>query len=222
MTIASHPVLMDRIYRHQRHIYDITRKSYLLGRDDLIDGLYPPANGTVLEVGCGTGRNLIASARRYPAADHFGFDISSEMLRTARSNIDRAGLDGKVRLATGDAVDFDGAAIFGTDCFDRIFMSYSLSMIPPWREAVENALDQLGIGGELHIVDFGQLERLPVVCKRALSAWLSRFHVTPRVELFEWLDAVSHERGLACRSRSLYRGYAWSAVVSRPRAVQTV
>ena len=25
--------LMDRMYRHQRHIYDLTRKFYLLGRD---------------------------------------------------------------------------------------------------------------------------------------------------------------------------------------------
>ena len=29
--------LMDRIYRHQRHVYDVTRKYYLLGRDRLID-----------------------------------------------------------------------------------------------------------------------------------------------------------------------------------------
>ena len=34
---------MDRMYRRQRHIYDLTRKFYLLGRDELIDGLKPPA-----------------------------------------------------------------------------------------------------------------------------------------------------------------------------------
>ena len=28
--------LMDRIYRRQRHIYDASRKFYLLGRDELI------------------------------------------------------------------------------------------------------------------------------------------------------------------------------------------
>ena len=34
--------LMDRIYRHQRHVYDITRKYHLLGRDEdleLLDAL---------------------------------------------------------------------------------------------------------------------------------------------------------------------------------------
>ena len=32
-------VLMARIYRRQRHVYDFTRKYYLLGRDRLIDRL---------------------------------------------------------------------------------------------------------------------------------------------------------------------------------------
>ena len=61
-----HADLMDGIYRHQRHIYDATRKFYLLGRDEMIEGLAVPSGGSVLEIGCGTGRNLIAAARRYP------------------------------------------------------------------------------------------------------------------------------------------------------------
>ncbi len=35
----SHAELMDGVYRYQRHVYDLTRKYYLLGRDRLIDGL---------------------------------------------------------------------------------------------------------------------------------------------------------------------------------------
>ncbi|HSO42957.1 MAG TPA: hypothetical protein VLR47_08995, partial [Rhodospirillales bacterium] len=65
-------VRMDRIYRHQRHLYDATRKYYLLGRDQLIADLAPPEGGTVLEIGCGTGRNLIAAARAYPSASLSG------------------------------------------------------------------------------------------------------------------------------------------------------
>ena len=33
------PTLMDRIYRPQRRIYDLTRKYYLFGRDRLLDGM---------------------------------------------------------------------------------------------------------------------------------------------------------------------------------------
>ena len=65
---------MDAIYAWQRHIYDATRKYFLFGRDQLIATLDVPDGGTVLEVGCGTGRNLIQAARRYPTARLFGLD----------------------------------------------------------------------------------------------------------------------------------------------------
>ena len=87
MTQAA--VLMDRIYRRQRHIYDFTRKYYLLGRDLLIERLAPPAGSRALEIGCGTARNLVCAARVHPDAEFFGIDISQEMLSTAATR--RAG-----------------------------------------------------------------------------------------------------------------------------------
>ena len=83
MDDAQHGQLMNAVYRNQRYIYDITRKYYLLGRDRLIETLAPPQGGRVLEVACGTGRNLVAIGRHYPEARLFGFDISTEMLTTA-------------------------------------------------------------------------------------------------------------------------------------------
>ena len=47
---------MNRMYRRQRHIYDGTRRYYLLGRDQMISRLRPEAGASVLEIGCGTGR----------------------------------------------------------------------------------------------------------------------------------------------------------------------
>jgi S-adenosylmethionine-diacylgycerolhomoserine-N-methlytransferase len=129
--------LMDAVYRNQRHFYDLTRKYYLLGRDRLIDRLELPHGATVLELGCGTGRNLIAAAKRYPDARFFGVDISEHMLETARHNIDRAGLSGRIELRQGDASDPAAADGFAPDAFDRVIYSYTLSMIPVWREALE-------------------------------------------------------------------------------------
>ena len=63
MNDAAAAALMDRIYHRQRRYYDFTRKYYLLGRDRLIEGLAPPPGGRVLEIGCGTARNLVAAAR---------------------------------------------------------------------------------------------------------------------------------------------------------------
>ena len=128
-------VLMDRLYRRQRHFYDLTRKHYLLGRDRLIEGLAPPSGGRVLEIGCGTARNLVAAARAWPEVQFFGIDISAEMLDTARRVVGRAGLAARIELARGDATSFDPAWLFGVPCFSRIFFSYSLSMIPDWRSA---------------------------------------------------------------------------------------
>src|SRR5204862_213321 len=120
---TGHAGHMDAIYRSQRHIYDLTRKYYLLGRDALIDGIAPPPGGSVLEIGCGTGRNLIAAARRWPDARFYGIDISEAMLQTARAKVAKAGLSDRIVLAQGDATAFDAEALFGIATFDRFFPS---------------------------------------------------------------------------------------------------
>lgn len=212
---ASHAELMDGVYRWQRHIYDLTRKYYLLGRDRLIAELDAPAGGTVLELGCGTGRNIILAARRYPEARFFGLDISAEMLETAQAAIARAGLSGRVTLARADATAFDAGALFGQPAFDRVFVSYSLSMIPGWEKTVAEGLAVLAPGGSLHVVDFGQQEGLPRWFRALLRGWLRKFHVEPRASLRDVLESESQRTGATFRFRTLYRGYAWLAKLTR-------
>lgn len=211
----SHAELMDGAYRHQRHVYDLTRKYYLLGRDRMIDGLDVPSGGSVLELGCGTGRNLVQAATTYRNAQFSGLDISAEMLETAAVAIGRRDLSARVGLAQGDASDFDAEALFGRPAFDRVFISYALSMIPEWRRTVAAALDALGEGGSLHIVDFGRQERLPRWFSIALRAWLAKFHVSPRDSLHEVLESECRRTGASLGFNSLYRGYAVHAVVTR-------
>ena len=206
---------MDAVYGFHRHIYDFTRRFYLLGRDRLIRRLVPPPGGSVLEVGCGTARNLIVAARRWPEARFYGFDISDAMLETARKSVARSGLAGKVMLAQGDAGAFDVQALFGVEKVDRVFMSYTLSMIPPWQEAIALGAACLAPGGSLHIVDFGQYERLPGLAKRLHFKSLNDFHVFPRRELPAVLKRVAIEQDLALEFTPLLRGYAWEAVLSK-------
>jgi S-adenosylmethionine-diacylgycerolhomoserine-N-methlytransferase len=206
-----HARRMDAIYRSQRHFYDLTRKYYLLGRDRLIDRLAPSLGETVLEVGCGTGRNLILAARRWPNARFFGLDISEAMLETARANVAKAGLTDKISFAVADATAFDSQALFGIDGFDRIFQSYTLSMIPDWQEAVREGVQHLAPTGQLHIVDFGQQEGLLKTFRAILWAWLAKFHVEPRAALREVVETAA--AGRRVEFASLYRGYAWAVVV---------
>ncbi|HEY1940686.1 MAG TPA: class I SAM-dependent methyltransferase [Roseiarcus sp.] len=210
--------LMDRMYRRQRHIYDATRKFYLLGRDATIAELAAPAGGGILEIGCGTGRNLVKIARRYPEADVFGLDVSSEMLVSARASIERAGLAPRIRVALADATNFDAATLFGRPNFERVVISYALSMIPPWREALAQAVEALAPGGALHIVDFGDQAGLPAAFRAGLVRWLAAFDVTPRTTLRAELAAVAGSRGLRWAARDHMRGYAIRAVVERPAA----
>ncbi len=209
-------LLMDRIYRYQRYIYDLTRKYYLLGRDKLIHDLKPGAGDAVLEIGCGTGRNLIKVAKRYPDARCFGVDISREMLTTAETSIKRRRLEGCISLFRGDATNFDGASLIGQPTFERILISYSLSMIPSWRTTMERAVRSLAPGGRLLIVDFGELEGWPPWFRRSLLKWLSLFHVSPRAELVGEAAALARDRGFHVASAGLYRGYARYITIERP------
>lgn len=218
MTAATQDqkVLMDDVYSLHRHFYDFTRRFYLFGRDRLVRNLAPPSGGTVLEVGCGTARNLIVAAKTWPEARFHGFDISEAMLETARKSVAKHGLADRITLAQGDAGSFDTATLFGLEKVDRIFMSYTLSMIPPWQEAIERGAASLAPGGSLHIVDFGQYERLPGFLKRLHFKSLNDFHVFPRRELPAVLRRVAEEQELSLEFTPLYRGYAWSAVLGRP------
>lgn len=215
---AGHAGHMDAIYRSQRHIYDLTRKYYLLGRDALIAGLAPPSGGTVLEIGCGTGRNLIAAARAWPDARLFGIDISEAMLATARAKVAAAGLSGRIVLAQGDATAFDARTLFGVTAFDRVFQSYTLSMIPDWTGALREGADKLAVGGRLDVVDFGQQERLPRAFRAALFAWLAKFDVTPRATLAAALAEAAATIGGTARFAPRYRGYAWSGSIAAAAA----
>jgi S-adenosylmethionine-diacylgycerolhomoserine-N-methlytransferase len=207
----THAALMDEVYRGQRHIYDFTRKYYLFGRDTLIAGLDARPGMRVLEVACGTGRNLAKVAKAWPGVRLFGLDISSEMLKSAR-----AALGDEARLAEGDACTFDPESLLGEPAFDRIVLSYSLSMIPDWQGALAHAAGQLGPGGALHVVDFGDLEGLPSPLRHLLRGWLARFHVAPRTALPEAAKRIAAARELHLESRRGPLGYYQLHVLKAP------
>jgi len=207
----GHAALMDSVYRGQRHVYDATRKFFLFGRDTLIEELRCRPGQHLLEIGCGTGRNLARIARRWPEATLHGLDISSEMLKSAQAALGRG-----ARLALGDATGFDARGLFGRDSFDRIAISFAVSMIPEWKAAVAQACGLLAPGGMLKIVDFGDLAGLPAPLRAILRAWLAHFHVTPRLDLAAFAAEFASARGLTAKIRRGPLGYYQLVTITRP------
>ena len=199
---------MDKMYRHQRYFYDLTRKYYLLGRDRLIRKMKISDGENILEVGCGTARNLIILAKKYPQTNFFGLDASAEMLKTAQSKIDAKNLE-NITLKNALADDFTFDRSFDlTKKFDAIFFSYAVSIIPPWRESIKNALENLKAGKSLYIVDFFDQKDLPDWFQRILQGWLRQFHVKYPAELIPFLEDLERKGLGKLKISPLYRRYS--------------
>ena len=223
---ADQAAAMDRMYRLTRHVYDVTRRYYLLGRDRLLEKVETSRDTATLEVGCGTARNLIKLARRPEPGSLYGLDASHEMLETAAQSIERT-LDlhaepggppgnGPIVLRQGLAEQLDAQRMFGRDGpFDTIFFSYCLSMIPTWPGALEAAMSNLRPGGRLLIVDFWDQRELPSVFAAGLKAWLSLFHVHYRPELHDAIAALGSSGRGAVEFESVARRYAYIASIRK-------
>lgn len=210
---------MDRMYRYQRHIYDLTRKYYLIGRDRLIDGLNPPPGAHILELGCGTGRNLVRLGRRYPDCLLFGVDASAEMLKSAGETLERAGMAGRARLARGLVQDFDPERAFGSGRrFDVVVLSYVLSMVPDWRAALDHAPTLVRAGGQLAVVDFWDQGGWPDWFRKGLGQWLAAFDVTPRPEA---VDHLAQSPLGPVETTALFGRYAYLQRLRRPPAASS-
>jgi S-adenosylmethionine-diacylgycerolhomoserine-N-methlytransferase len=217
---ADQAAAMDRMYRLTRHVYDLTRAYYLLGRDRMLAQVGTGPATATLEVGCGTARNLIKLARRPDPGLLCGIDASAEMLETAARSIARAGVPAAgrepIRLRQGLAEQLDPAAMFGrTSPFDTVFFSYCLSMIPTWPGAIEAALAAVKPGGRLLIVDFWDQQDLPAVFAAGLKRWLAMFHVHYRPEVHAALAELGRSGRADVVFESVARRYAYIATVTK-------
>ncbi len=204
---------MDKMYRWTRHIYDLTRKYYLLGRDHLIQNLDAQTGQVIVEVGCGTARNLVKISKAYPDAELFGLDASDEMLKTAQKNIEGRS---NITLRQAFSQSFDPKTHFGLNQpIDKIVFSYSLSIIPPWQESIDHALELLPEGGEIHIVDFGGQKNLPAPVSTFIFWWLKMFHVYYKPEILAYFHRLEVEKKGSLEVQNLYKGYTYHAVFKK-------
>jgi S-adenosylmethionine-diacylgycerolhomoserine-N-methlytransferase len=206
---------MDRMYRYQRYFYDTTRKFYLFGRDKMIERMHVQPGEKVLEVGCGTGRNLAILAKKYPQTRFYGLDASSEMLKTAQAKVDAKNVSNvSLKLALAD--DFTYHETFGLDePFDTICFSYSITMIPTWRESIANALENLKPGHNIYIVDFYDQKDLPQWFQKVLKIWLKQFHVHFWNDLMPHLESLEKQGLIKLKISEVFRRYSFIAELTK-------
>lgn len=208
---------MDRMYRYTRHVYDLSRRYYLLGRDRLIDRLAKQPPQHILEVGCGTARNLIRLRQQAPQHMLYGLDASEEMLDTARRNLIGAGMaPAATPLVQGLAEDLDYRTLFHrAEPFDAVFFSYVLSMIPSAEDALDAALANVRPGGRVYIVDFWDQTEWPGWFARALRRWLALFDVHHRPSLHAYLHTLAEQGRVRLDVQPVARRYAYWATLTR-------
>lgn len=207
---------MNAMYRWTRHVYDATRKYYLLGRDHLIENLNAEPDERICEVGCGTARNLVKMAERYPNSWFYGLDASDEMLKTARNSVKNATAGQKIILKQSYSQSFEPETLFDLkQPLDKIVFSYALSIIPPWKESIDHAIELLPSGGEMHIVDFGGQRRIPRFIRNFIFWWLKKFHVYYKPDILRYLKKMNRSDIGSLDVNYLYRGYAYYAVFKK-------
>ncbi len=144
------PSALQRYYQFHSKIYDLTRWSFLFGRSAILQRLPATESPTrILEVGCGTGKNLIALAKRFPKAQIVGIDLSGEMLAVARQKTQA--YQGRIQLIQRSY----NQPLEPHPSFDLVLCSYALTMFNPgWEVAIAAAHADLLPGGRMAVVDF--------------------------------------------------------------------
>jgi S-adenosylmethionine-diacylgycerolhomoserine-N-methlytransferase len=140
---------IEQYYRIHARIYDLTRWTFLWGRGELMRRTAQQCNPhRILEVGCGTGRNLLHLGRLFPESQLWGLDLSPHMLARAQKK-----LRGLLQRLTLVQAAYNQPVALGQ--FDLVVFSYVLSLFNPgWEAALHTAIHDLAPTGTLAVVDF--------------------------------------------------------------------
>ncbi|MEM7316286.1 MAG: class I SAM-dependent methyltransferase [Planctomycetota bacterium] len=146
----SHAERMEDFYSGQADGYDDFRKRLLQGREELWQSVEVPDDAIWVDMGGGTGANLeFLGDRVNQLKKAYVVDLAGSLLSVADSRAVARGWN-NVQTAEADATTFTPEE--GT--VDVVSFSYSLTMIPDWFAAIDNAKRILKPGGKIVVVDF--------------------------------------------------------------------
>lgn len=153
----THAERMESFYGGQAGDYDAFRKRLLHGREEMWGLLPRPVDGVWVDFGGGTGANLenlgtdISRLRKI-----YIVDLATSLLAVAAQRCEQRQWTNVVPTEA-DATSFTPAEGLA----DVVTFSYSLTMIPDWFAAIDNAQRILKPGGAIGVVDFYVSRKFP-------------------------------------------------------------
>jgi S-adenosylmethionine-diacylgycerolhomoserine-N-methlytransferase len=188
---------MENYYRFQADIYDMSRPFFLFDRDKTLKELDLNKGQTALDVGCGTGWNLKYLVEKVGSEGKvYGVDCSDSMLRKAREKVIKNGWP-NVSLIKEYAENY-----VIEEKADLILFSYSLTMIPDWKSALDNAIKNLKKNGRVVMLDFYVWNRFASMFN-VWKNWLKVNHVNISDSHVEYIK----EKATKTRLTVLRKGY---------------
>ena len=153
----THEERLENFYSGQAAGYDAFRKRLLHGREELFAELPTVPGGIWVDMGAGTGENAENWGERLKDFSRaYLVDLSSSLLKVADQRVAERRWQ-NVATVHADATKFlppEGLA-------DIVTFSYSLTMIPDWFLALDQARRMLKPGGILGVVDFFVARKWP-------------------------------------------------------------
>ncbi len=206
---------LEDFYRPQAQEYDQTRSRMLKGRAELIQEIPAPEQGVWVELGSGTGSNLEHLGERIgQLAEVHLVDLTPSLMEVARARIEDQKWD-NVQTHLADVTEFQPAR-----AADVVIFSYSLTMIPDWFAAIDNAWAMLKPGGLIGVVDYyvsraqppASLTRHSWLCRTFVPNMFARNGVWPNADHLPYLrykfDTVTcHERLVPLVTKSIGMPY---------------
>jgi S-adenosylmethionine-diacylgycerolhomoserine-N-methlytransferase len=166
---TSHAKRLESFYSGQAEGYDAFRSRLLYGRRELWTQLPVPEHGIWVDMGGGTGSNVIyVEAALQQLARLYIVDLSPSLLRMARQRIQAQGW-AQVTAVEADATRF----VPPEGLVDVVTFTYALTMIPDWFAALDHAWQLLRPGGLIGVVDFYVSHKYPAPHQRR-HTWLTR------------------------------------------------
>ncbi len=108
-----------------------------------------PADGSVLDVGCGDGYSTLSLAKEFPRFTFIGIDYSENMIETARNRLEsQPQLCDRVEIATGDVTELGqvcGDSLYDVIISDRCLIN--LESAESQSDAIAQIAEHTRLGG---------------------------------------------------------------------------